>query len=467
MRYLATSVGVLVLALTVSATGVSGASLSGTTLYVDRGNPACSNTLSRATVSVATPWCSLAPAGALAQPGDVVHVARGTYPGTFAPTVSGVAGAQITFVADGAVTLTSTVKLVHVANLVLDGFAVSGASTQGVWLDGSANVVLSDLTVTGSAGYGVMLKGTSAVTVSDSSISTNGAAGVFETAASTGDSILRNSIVGNGHDGLPYNGDGIQLAGAGTLVAGNTITGNGDPGPYEHGIYAATTAVGYLIERNVLSGNAASDIKAAGSGTVRYNRLGDALFGLVLSDDTAPVWVYENLIVGSFQHAVLATTGKTPSQAAMWNNTIVQTGRSTTAGSAATVMVLSTTSLDIRNNIICYTNPDDLGVALFINSATTVSGFSSNNNWLCDTDRSGRTFAWNGSRATTAQWTTATGLDGASVVSAPPTFDPSFRVTSANLGAGKGQSLGLIRDFAGTLLPAAAPDIGAYQALPG
>jgi hypothetical protein len=50
-----------------------------------------------------------------------------------------------------------------------------------------------------------------------------------------------------------------------------------------------------------------------------------------------------------------------------------------------------------------------------------------------------------------------------SVASAPPTFDSAFRVTSANLGAGRGEPLGIRRDYAGRSVPLEAPDIGAYQ----
>jgi hypothetical protein len=67
---------------------------------------------------------------------------------------------------------------------------------------------------------------------------------------------------------------------------------------------------------------------------------------------------------------------------------------------------------------------------------------------------------------TIGDWRRLSSHDVASIDSAPPSFDASGRVSSANLGAGMGTMLGLNRDLVGTPLPASAqPDIGAYQAV--
>src|SRR5439155_15768888 len=126
--------------------------------------------------------------------------------------------------------------------------------------------------------------------VTGSTITANSRAGTFALPGASGNVYSSNTIAGNGMDGNPYSGDGIQLNGSGATVRANTITGNGDPGPYEHGIYASASSSGYLIESNTLSGNAASDIKAAGSdGTIRYNWLSDSRLGLLFSDNGTPV----------------------------------------------------------------------------------------------------------------------------------------------------------------------------------
>jgi hypothetical protein len=103
-------------------------------------------------------------------------------------------------------------------------------------------------------------------------------------------------------------------------------------------------------------------------------------------------------------------------------------------------------SPDIRNNLICYTNPDSLGIGLWLNDASRVDTLVSDTNWACSTDESLRSFAWNGSRTTLAGWQAAKGEDGASLLTTPAAFDAYYRVVSTNYGRRRGQRLGLKRD---------------------
>jgi parallel beta helix pectate lyase-like protein len=447
---------------------VGGANAAPFQLWVNQQNALCSDALARERVTETTPWCTLRAAANAARAGDTVNVMPGTYTGTVRPIASGTASAPIRYVApQGGVAIDAAgaavgIKLIGVSWVAFQGFAVTGAAGQGVYIDNSTDLTLAQMSVSGNGGYGVQMRGRS-VTVSDSAITGNAMAGISELAGSTANLYAGNTISGNGKDGNSYNGDGIQLNGAAATVRGNTITDNGDPGIYEHGIYASSSSSGYVIESNTLAGNAASDIKAAGSnGTVRYNRLGDSRLGLVFSDNAQPVSAYYNLIVGSFQHAVFFTTGTTGAQARLWNNTIVQTGRLTPSGDASAVFVNSATLAELRNDLICYANPDNLGVALYLRDAASATVVS-DTNWFCDSDPQARTLAFNGARTTLGGWRASSGEDGASLSTPPPSFDADFRITSANLGAGVGQSVGLERDYLGTAVPAQAPDIGAYQ----
>src|SRR3954471_12824899 len=140
---------------------------------------------------------------------------------------------------------------------------------------------------------------------------------------------MDNTITGNGIGAGTYGGDGIQLGGTGALVAGNQITGNGDPGPYEHGIYTSAASSGWTIQLNRLADNGGANVKAAGTGVVRRNRLTNGRYGIVLSDNPVAVTVEHNLIEGRAQHLVFLTAGTTAAKARLLANTVVQTGRST------------------------------------------------------------------------------------------------------------------------------------------
>jgi hypothetical protein len=455
-----------VVALVATAVQVGVAAAAPAELWVDGASASCSDANSRdQAASTLTPWCTVARAASAATAGDTVNIAPGTYTGTVRPAASGTRyrapSGGVTIDGAGAA---ATIKLVSVTDVVIEGVTVTGAATQGVWAYGAQRVTLDRLTVRGNGGPGVQVRESSAVTVSNSVLTANRGAGIFETVGTSGGRYVANRIEGNGINGDPYSGDGIQLGGSGAYVASNAINGNGDPGPYEHGIYAGASARDYLIEGNTLRDNAGSNIKAAGGGgVVRYNRLTGGRLGMVFSDNASQVVAYYNVIAGVYQHAVLVTTAVTAARVSLWNNTIVVTARNGTTGDASAIFVKAATSLDLRNNIVSYANADNLGAAVYLLDATQVQSLTTNNNWFSTLDSKGRHLVWNGARVTLAQWRNNR-VDAKSVASAPPRFDSVMRVTSSNLGRRKGQLLGLTRDIAGAAVPASgSPDIGAYQ----
>jgi hypothetical protein len=355
--------------------------------------------------------------------------------------------------------------LIGVHDLVVRGVEVRASANQGVAIDNAQSVTIDRARVTNRGGIGIWIKHAGAVTVSRCTLADSARAGLFDSEFATGTTLSDSTVTGNGIDGQQFGGDGVELNGTAETARGNTISGNGDSIGFEHGIYVGATAASYTITSNQISGNVGADIKAAGGpGVIAYNVLRSAYWGLVLSDNPAFVTAEYNLVQGRFQHGIFLTTGTTPARARLLNNTVQQTGRSTMSGDASAVFVASAAQLVLRNNLLSYTNPDALGSALFVNSASLLPSFDSQTNWFSSTDGRGRNLAWNGSRVAIADWRSLSRHDAASVDSAPPLFDPAGRVVSANLGVRAGTPIGLWRDLAGTLLPAdVAPDIGAYQ----
>ena len=440
-------------------------------LYVSPHAAGCSDTVGAAIAgNPATPWCSLTPALGLAAPGDVVHLASATYAAQLRPLRSGAPGQPITYQAEGAVVIapaagTAGVMLTGVHDLVLSGLTVRAAAGRGIWIDDASSILIDRATVANPAGVGIQIKRGTSVTITNSRLINNARAGLLDMSPAHGTTLRDSLVSANGRDGQRYNGDGVELNGSGAAVTGNTITHNGDGVAFEHGIYVGATANHYAITGNTIGANAGADVKAEGGpGLVAENRLNSGLFGVVLSDNPAIVTVQYNLIQGRFQHGVLLTTGATPARARLWNNTVRQTGRSTSSGNASAVFVASAAQLDLRNNLLSYTNPDALGAALMINDRSRVGSFVSLTNWYSSTDGSRRRLAWNGTRVTFGQWRTLTGQDASSIDSRPPAFATSGRVASHNMGAGRGTRLGLAHDLAGTALnPHIQPDIGAFQ----
>ena len=179
-------------------------------VYVNPGSAACSDAASIATASHAsTPWCSPAPAVRLARPGDVVHLAAGTYASQLRPATSGTPAQPIVYQADGAVTIaapagTVSVMLVGVHDVTLRGLTVRASAAQGVWIDSASDILLTGVTVTNSAGAGVQIKGGTAVTIAHARLVNNSRAGLVDMAQSLGTTLSSSTVSGNGKDGQPY-----------------------------------------------------------------------------------------------------------------------------------------------------------------------------------------------------------------------------------------------------------------------
>jgi hypothetical protein len=460
----------LALSLTVGVTLLLGmasfnpAHAATTTISVDKASRAgrCSDARDRTSVTPASPLCSLTRAAALARAGDTVMVRAATYTETLRPLRSGTASAPIRFAAaEAGVTIDAGGRAAGIlvsdrTDLRFSGFTVKAARSQGIWVSGSARVVFDKLVVRQN-GVGMQLKASSDVTVQRSTLSANLSAGIMELGGVLRGHYLHDHITGNGHDGQPYNGDGLQLRGRKAVVSHCDITGNGDHSLYEHGIYASTQATGYVIQSNRLSGNSATNVKAQGSGTVRYNLVGGARLGIYLDHNSAPgVSLYYNVLTGTFEHALQTGTGALLS---MLNNT-VNLLPVALPGDHAAVLVAHATKVTLRNNIISNQNPS---AAIAVGADVPAKALRAGNNRYASADPA-RVAAWHSRSLSLPGWRTATRVDASSKVVRTPGLDRKGKILSPSKWRPLGQRLNLRRDFAGRALPRKGqPTVGARQ----
>lgn len=231
----------------------------GRDLWVDRDSlgGSCSDARLRTEVTRQTPWCTLGKAGEFAQPGDVVHVRRGTYSelqqcdacddeSVLQVVVAGRPDAWIRFVAepgervritgDGGALYGIFIRVTHTgvtpSYISMEGFEVSDFEINCVTVRKTSDVVIRGLDVTGCA---------------------SGSMGILESARVT---VEYNKIHDNALSGYT-SAISVWHCGAGNVVRGNLIWNNSDTDSHEtegHGVIMDTCldAGGLLIENNVI-----------------------------------------------------------------------------------------------------------------------------------------------------------------------------------------------------------------------
>lgn len=247
--------------------------------------------------SSTAPWRTVGHAAASAPAGSTIRIESGTYAAFSVSrpdlTFEDVVGAVVT-IAGGTTAIAITAN-----DTTIRGLRVTGATSQGIWADGADNLVLSGLQVDHNIGHGVQVIRSATVEILNSTLSSNGLSGLRELDGTTGGRYTGNTIADNGHDGQPYNGDGVLLQGSGAYVANNLILRNGDSNLYEHGIYAASVATGYVLTNNTVRDNSASGIKASGQGSVTNNTISGSVRGIVFADDGGTIKVSGNTIAAT------------------------------------------------------------------------------------------------------------------------------------------------------------------------
>jgi parallel beta-helix repeat protein len=205
-------------------------------LYV--GGPGCSDAGGG---TVSTPFCTISAAAAVAVAGQTVIVSTGTYPENVTPKNSGQPGAPIVFTVapDAQVTVTGqshgfTISSRH--DITINGFTVSGTTSNGIYLKSAANIAVSDNTVTasghrvqGQTAAGIYVGATTDSTITNNTSFDNSDAGIYLVNGSTGIQVIGNDTYQNAR-GYTRAAPGIDVRSPGNEIIGNTSHDNEDSG---------------------------------------------------------------------------------------------------------------------------------------------------------------------------------------------------------------------------------------------
>src|SRR3954469_6738805 len=206
------------------------------TIYVGGAN--CSDT---GQGTQAQPYCTLVKAGTVAQAGQTVQVAAGTYTGTVSVANSGAAGSPIVFqpAPGAAVTVTGGLYGFVLSGrqyVTVHGFTVTGTTSYGIYASSSSNITVENNTVTyagqpqkSMTAAGIYLSGTSTSTVRRNVTEHNSDTGIYLGSGSTGNLVTDNESSLNAQ-GWQRNANGINVIGSGNSVLRNVTHDNEDSG---------------------------------------------------------------------------------------------------------------------------------------------------------------------------------------------------------------------------------------------
>lgn len=434
-------------------------------LYVDKNNPSCSDTAADAG-SQAKPYCSIGLAAKVADKGQTVQVASGSYAELVTVGKPGDPGSPVVYQAALGATVTvgsgmaNGFKVSNKSNVTIQGFAVSGTTSYGIYVtSGSSNVAISGNSVDHTKGVGVYVSGGANHTVSGNHVSYAGV------------------VSGNSSSYTP----GIKLAGVtGGSVSGNTADHNSDAG-----IQLASGTTGVTVSGNEAFANARSlispgkraapgiDLRGAGNSVVGNYSHDNEDTGVQLYSGGDNNTVANNVLVGGGDHGVDVSHVRNARivENTVYNNCAsgINVEGSEASGNAVWDNVAVDNGNNSRNGVVCYRGTDNTpgkpgNIAISDNARGTTT-VDHNNTY----QRGGGTQYYWGARNTLAQFRTASGGQAMHDVYGDPRWVDAgggdFHLTASS------PAVGLADPSAPGYLPYdldgaardSAPDAGAYE----
>jgi parallel beta-helix repeat protein len=238
-----------------------GTAASAATLYVDKGNPACSNT---GPGSSTVPFCTIGTAaGKTLAPGDTVLVNAGDYREKVTIKKVGNANAPIVFQANPGVTVgagqTIGFDFSGAQWVTLRGFTVSGTTTDGVRTQLSSNLLVDGNRILNAGGRGIYTKDCTGCTFKDNVVDHSLNYGIYVVNG------LQVKITGGevSYAGLPTSSSTVRKGVYFYNTTSSSISGVKVHHNTEAGIYVASSSTGIEVARNICFSNARGYTRAA------------------------------------------------------------------------------------------------------------------------------------------------------------------------------------------------------------
>jgi parallel beta-helix repeat protein len=253
----------------------------GSTLYVDQGNPGCSDS---GPGDLGSPFCTIARGAAVAVAGQTVLVSSGRYVGLVSVAHSGAPGSPIVFAAAPGATVIVTggtygFRIPGRSWITVEGFAITGTVKHGIYASSGAHIALigNEVSFAGEPvksriGRGIVLSAVTDSLVDGNRTDHNTDHGIYLSGGTARTTVRYNESFANARQ--------FARAAAGIHVAGshdNVILGNRAHGNEDTGIQMRTGSADNLVAGNVSWHNGDHGFDTLGATGTRY--VADTAFG--------------------------------------------------------------------------------------------------------------------------------------------------------------------------------------------